>query len=70
MARIIEIPQIMIMVKIVLPFILLVFINLRIKKAKEYQLIKSNAIISFALIIYSIVNALHIFWFIALSFIN
>lgn len=63
MINIINNPSQSILLKICLPAILLVYIFIRMQKAKKHQLIISNTIINGALLGYGMLNLLHLLWF-------
>lgn len=55
-------PVNLLLIKILVPFLLILFLSIRLRKAERHQLIISNKIISGALIVYGFINLMHIFW--------
>ena len=55
-------PVNLLLIKILVPFLLILFLSIRLGKAERHQLIISNKIISGALIVYGFINLMHIFW--------
>jgi len=51
-----------IIVKIVIPFVLLICVYKRMKDATEKQLYQSNFIINGCLIFYALINIFHVIW--------
>jgi len=51
-----------IIVKVVIPFILLIWVYQRMKDATEKQLYQSNIIINGCLIFYGLINIFHVIW--------
>lgn len=61
-------PSASFILKVLLPALLLVFLYIRMKKATETQLKKSNIVINIAISIYTLVNISHLVWFSLLPF--
>lgn len=55
-------PVNLLLIKILVPFLLILFLSIRLGKAERHQLIISNKIISGALIVYGFINLMYIFW--------
>ena len=59
-----------IIIKLVIPFVLLLVVSQRMKEATEKQLHQANIIINGCLIFYGLINISHIIWSVLFIFTN
>lgn len=62
MVNVVKSPIISLFLKVILVGVLLIYVYKRMRKATERQLILSNIIINFALVLYFLINLSHFLW--------